>query len=82
MRVKKVQLILFSILCALIVQCGLGISLVNISEVMWPRETHFVGVLGFIIIPHPLSIGLFILPITAVTIYFFTRSFLIRKGYF
>ena len=80
MRAKRALLIVLCLFSAFLIQTGIGAGLIKMSELIWPSEFTFLGGLGFFIIPHPLSFGLLLLPITTFLIYHEVKKILTKRG--
>ena len=80
MKHKLILLTLFSVIAAFFLQTCIGVFFLTISEFIWPNEITFIGALAFIILPHPLSLGLLLLPLISAVVFYFTRILLIKKG--
>ena len=82
MKLKLILLVLFSIISAFFLQTSLGLIAIYISEFMRPNEVSLLGMLAFLILPSPLSPGLLLLPLTSIIVFYLTRTFLIKKGFY
>ena len=68
MRLRGLIVTISSLAIAFSGHLLLGLTLIELSEHFYPRQVSSLGMAGVLIVPHPLTGGLFLVPISAVLV--------------
>ncbi len=76
---RHVGLYTACLICAFLLHLLLAQLLIALADRLYPRQSSALGTIGVVIAPHPLTGGLFMVPLTAFVLYAYALNLLRRK---